>query len=164
MTINEQIIGILEAAKLQIQANMQTNGINASGRSSKSFTVVSHANGVRLIMTGGDVAPAQTLENGLAPNIATWGIFGKIQNWIVDKKLTVRNVPYLTDREHKYTQEERNLRLAAGGITHKIIAKGTNRYTTPAEVIYTPVIEDVKKKILSITRNAIIKTIKDKQF
>lgn len=162
MNINDQIAQILEAAKLQIQANMATNGINASGQTSKSFAVRQTNRGVQLYMQAGDVAPVKTLEIGLAPNIATWGILGKIKNWIVIKKLTVKNVPYLTDREHKYTQEERNLNLAAGAITHKIIEKGTNRYTTPAEVIYTPVIEEVKKKVHAVMQNAIITAISNK--
>lgn len=162
MNINDQIAQILEAAKLQIQANMATNGVNASGRTSQSFAVQQHANGVRLVMQKGDVAPVKSLEIGTAPHIATWGIFGKIQDWIIDKKLTIRNIPYLTDRPHKYTQEERNLRFAAGAITHKIINKGTNRYITPAEVIYTPVIDDVKKKVHAVMQNAVITSINNK--
>lgn len=163
MNINGQIANILEEAKLQIQANMASNKINASGQTSKSFSVRQTNRGVQLIMQSGEVAPARTLETGLAPNIATWGILGKIKDWIIVKKLTVKNVPYLTDREHKYTQEERNLNLAAGAITHKIIEKGTKRHITPEEVIYSPVIEDVKIKVRQIMKNALITTINDKR-
>lgn len=161
MNVNTEILTILQDAKLQIQANLQNEKINASGRTSRSFAVRQNGTRFQLIMQAGDVAPAKTLETGLEPNVATWGIFGKIKNWIVDKKLKVKNVPYKTNREHKYTQDERNLQIATGAITHKIITKGTNRFSSPVEVIYSPVIDDVKKKVTNLMKNALILTIKD---
>ena len=91
------------------------------------------------------------------------GFNGIIKQWILDKGISVRIVPYLTDRPHKYSVEERSLNLAAGAIATMIAKKGTKRHSEPNEIIYTPAIqkaiERFKERAAAYMKEVIIKEL-----
>ena len=65
-SIVDKAAAIMENAKVEIQGKMEVEGINASGRTSRSFRVERYGAGVRLVMggTGERTAPLETLEVG----------------------------------------------------------------------------------------------------
>jgi hypothetical protein len=79
--------------------------------------------------------------------------------------LTVQQVPYKTNRAHKYSVEERSLNMASGAIANKIAKEGTERYKQPIDNIYTPALERATerfkqrwlKELKEITINTLLK-------
>ena len=131
---------------------------NASGKTSKSFNYRDDYNRFTLFSDGSG-APIETLQCGSKPSSFPDGFVGIIAQWIIDKGLTVRQVPYKTDRPHKYTVEQRSLNLMAGAIAHSIVESGTERYRKPSTDLYTPVQEYVIDQMKKRGREIIIKDL-----
>lgn len=146
MTLEQDIIRVLTQAKDEIQANMASKRINASGRTSRGFRVEVYNGGIRLVLAHDETAtitcaprPPQGLSSvqvGTAPlstlEVGMDGIKGRpprgfyymIKQWTRDKGLTFaseserQTFSYLTAR--------------------KIIKEGTRRNTHHEDVYSTP--------------------------
>lgn len=137
-----------------IRANMEAEGVNATGRTSASLEV-------RMTPTGGQIWGREhfdTLEIGRGPteNPGDGALFRNIREWIVAKGIHVTPMPYRTDRPHMYTEEERSLNAAAYAITKRIHERGTVLYNSaPRTSIYTDLIDyrmdDLMRNIATIT-------------
>ena len=104
-TIIDEVVNILLEVKDEIQANMASKQINASGRTSRGMQVQRYEHGVRLVLTGDDVAPLATLEVGRRGGKVPMGFTDIIEQWSRDKGLTFpnegdrRSFAYLTARK-----------------------------------------------------------------
>ena len=146
----------------EIRQAIIDNKIRASGRTQASLGFEDTLN--HLVIYGdGSGAPLSTLQWGRPAGKVPSGFNGIIKQWILDKGISVRIVPYLTDRPHKYSVEERSLNLAAGAIATMIAKKGTKRHSEPNEIIYTPAInkaiERFKERAATYMKEAIIKEL-----
>ena len=108
-------------------------------------------------------APISTLQHGRPAGKIPLGFIGIIKQWILVKGITVRQVPYLTDRPHKYTVEERSLNMASGAIANFIKQNGTQRNKEPRNDIYTPALEKAverfKQRAAAYMKYVIINTL-----
>ena len=146
MQITDQIAQILERCKTQIQANMASHNINASGRTSKSLTVERYAGGVRLISKGEKVAPFETVQYGRQAGKVPKGFYYIIKEWSREKGLTF-------DRE-----SERS--TFAYFLSRKIAREGTQRHRTPDEQVYTPPVTEAVKEIRATIGANVVQIIK----
>lgn len=112
----------LEKVQEAIKVNMDAYGRNASGRSVKSLNVkmVTYNHGW---LEG--LRSYWVMERGRKAGRVPKNFRDIIRQWILDKGISVRRVPYLTNRKHKYTEDERSLRILAGAIAYKIMTSGT---------------------------------------
>lgn len=141
MTLEQDILRILNQAKDEIQANMQAKGINASGRTSRGFRVEQDADGMRLVLAHDETAqveckprgfgsvtvgtaPLSTLEIGRPGGKVPRGFYYMIKQWTRDKGLS-----FATESER-----QRFSYFAA----RKIALHGTKRRTNPEDVWSTP--------------------------
>mgnify|MGYP003587074419 CR=1 FL=1 len=131
----------------EIRRAIVDNGINASGRTQRSFNFTDTGDKLRIFMDKGG-APPKTLQTGRAGGKVPKGFVGIIAQWIKDKGLKVKLVPYKTDRKHKYTVEERSLNMMSGAIANKIKEVGTGRHLEPRDDIYTPALEKAKARFI----------------
>lgn len=122
--IVSSIAGILERTKAQIQVNMQTLNINASGRTSASLAVWDDNKGVYLGLQGDNHAPAETLEVGRAGGKVPAGFYEIIKQWTRDKGLSFGS------------ETERG--TFAYFVARKIASEGTQRHRVPVDVYSTP--------------------------
>lgn len=120
-SIIDTVANILEAVKAEIQTQMRSKGIDASGKTSASLRVERYENGVRLFMGPvGEAAPLATLEVGRQGGKVPRGFTDIIEQWSIDKGLRFpeegdrRRFSYLTAR--------------------KIAREGTRRHEKPVEV------------------------------
>lgn len=143
-----EVGNILERVREQIQANLETYGINASGRTSASLVVEYYDGGVRL-KSDGSGAPFWTTETGRMPG----GMppVDAIFQWSIDKGLE-----FGTERE----------RLSFAWATAKTIeARGYGRpsrsdYGSTEEVIYTTVIDAAIPEIRRVLRDSLAAEIR----
>ena len=164
MDLRQQVLQILAAARDDIRQQMQSQGVNASGRTSASIQVRATKNGAQLV--GGnskqhtftvagitfnayDTAPIPTLQTGTAPwsskpqRVPFW-FAAHIYQWTIDKALGASD-----DRE----------RLCMSyAIAKKIINQGTERYRSPID-IYTTAAQKaaggIRQAVLAATKNEI---------
>lgn len=122
--IVSSIAGILERTKAQIQVNMQSLNINASGRTSASLAVWDDSKGVYLGLQGDNHAPAETLEVGRAGGKVPAGFYEIIKQWTRDKGLSFGS------------ETERG--TFAYFVARKIAREGTQRHRIPVDVYTTP--------------------------
>lgn len=139
MTVDEQIVQILEETKKEIQRRMAEAGENASGRTSLSFRVQRDGTRISLIgggdsqRWGGRTAPIESLELGRGPGGDYKRLRPIIVKWTVDKGWDF-NAPT--------PKEEESIRWAVSTIIAKrITAEGTRRYRQPEDIYSTPVRE-----------------------
>ena len=158
--IRKHIIKTLEDAKKKIISNIEKEGISASGRTQNALSVVERGDSLMLIKNAGDNAPMETLEIGRKAGKVPKGFNEIILEWIRAKGLSIKQIPYKTDRPHKYSEQERSERAAAGAIAHTIIKKGTKRNKNKKKNIYSPVIIKTVAEINSVILNAIGSAIK----
>lgn len=125
---------ILERAKEAIQAQMEYQGVNATGNTSRSFRVERYEGGVRLVMGGTDykTAPLQTLEVGRPGGAVPRGFTEILEEWSIAK-----GIPFSTDRER---------RSFAYLLGRRIAREGTLRHKTPVDV-YSSIITDAANKV-----------------
>lgn len=110
-SIIDTVANILEEVKVEIQRQMQSKNINASGRTSAGFAVQRYEAGVRLVLGGDKVALLATLEVGRrgvmqdASLKVPKGFTDIIEQWSIDKGLQFptdgdrRSFAYLTARK-----------------------------------------------------------------
>ena len=122
--IRKDIEAILERCKADIATNMETQGVNASGRTVGSLAVVSDGAGVRLGLFGNSHAPLGTLEVGRAGGKVPAGFYQIIKQWTRDKGLQFG------------TESERG--TFAYFVARKIAREGTQRHRIPVDVYSTP--------------------------
>lgn len=126
--VSNTIAGILTQARDEIRANMQTQNINASGRTSAALQVRQNGSRIELVKVAGENAPFQTLQYGRAGGKVPAGFYYIIKQWTRDKGLSFDN------------ETERG--TFAYFVSRKIAREGTNRHKTPNTQVYS---EPIKK-------------------
>lgn len=161
MTIDEQIVALLEKAKAEIQTRMEQEDINASGRSSRSFRVVRYDGGVRLVYGGADTAPLGTLEVGRPA--------GNVPGGFVMTKAGVRDVSKTFKAILIQWAKDKGIQDFGWGratmLGRRIAEQGTLRHFQPVDV-YTSIVmqtaEKVKDGLRSVFTMSIHETIREK--
>lgn len=163
MTLEQDILRILNQAKDEIQANMQAKGINASGRTSRGFRVEVYNGGIRLVLAHDETAqveckprgfgsvtvgtaPLSTLEIGRPGGKVPRGFYYMIKQWTRDKGLS-----FATESER-----QRFSYFAA----RKIAAQGTKRQTQHKDVWSTPV-NKAKQALVPAIRQGVVDALKN---
>ena len=159
------IAQILENAKDSIVTNIQSNGITASGRTERSFRVVTYDGGVMLVAGGENTAPIPTLEIGHDGKKLPSNFTEIIKQWIIDKGISYVSIQYKREPsdswQPKYTPEERGLNALAGAIAWGKIAKvGTDRYINHINNIYSNVVPDTIQDVKTSIKEYFINSIK----
>ena len=133
---------ILERAKATIQAQMEYQGVNATGNTSRSFRVERYDGGVRLVMGGTDypTAPLQTLEVGRPGGPVPRGFTDILTEWSRAKGL-------------QFPTESRR-RSFAYLLGRRIQREGTLRHSNPVDV-YSSIITDAANSIEADIVNSI---------
>lgn len=162
MTLEQDILRVLNQAKAEIQSNMANKGINASGRTSRGFAVEKYDGGIRLVLRHDETAqveckprgfgsvtvgtaPLSTLEIGRPGGKVPRGFYYMIKQWTRDKGLVFG------------TESERQ---TFSYFTARKIAKlGTKRNTQHVEV-YSLAMENARKEIENDIRALISTEIK----
>lgn len=164
MNIQLQIASILETAKQQIQERMDSQNINASGRTSDALEVEIYDGGVRLKIAGEKIAPFQTLEIGREGGSVPKNFPSIIEQWMLDKGIMPELKPYKRQPSEnwspKYTVEIRSLKIAAGAIANSIAESGTERHRNNRNDIYSPAIDEAVKEISTVLLATISQSIK----
>lgn len=160
-TPNELVLDCLERVRVRIWQNIDTTGTKASGKTQESMWIESTPTGGRLWGR----AHFDSLEKGSAP----WRkpTKGKIlwfrqiiKQWIIDKGLSVTQIPYKTNRKHKYTVEERSLNSAAFTIANTIAHNGTVLYQEQGRHdIYSDVIAEEVAQLRKDLAVSVAKTL-----
>ena len=130
-SIIDEVVNILLDVRAEIQSNMESKGINASGRTSRGMQVQRYESGVRLVLAGDDVAPLATLEVGRAGGRVPRGFTDIIEQWSREKGLTFAN--------------EKDRRSFAYFTARKIAREGTERHKMPVDVYSDAVTRGVDK-------------------
>lgn len=140
MDIRQNILAILDRCKSEIELNMETQDVNASGRTMGSLAVVSDNEGLRLGLFGNTHAPLGTLEVGRAGGRVPAGFYQIIKQWTREKGLQFA------------TESERG--TFSYFVARKIAREGTQRHRLPVDVYSTPV-KAARNEIESVLRNMI---------
>lgn len=119
-SIIDEVVNILLEVKDEIQAEMVAKNINASGRTSAGMQVQRYESGVRLVLTGDDVAPLATLEVGRQGGKVPMGFTDIIERWSMDKGLQFA--------------DEKDRRRFSYLTARKIAREGTQRHKMPTDV------------------------------
>lgn len=131
----------LELLREHIKANMEREGENASGRTSRSIVVESDEGITRLVGGGEGCATLATLESGYKGAVS----FGRLFQWSKDK-----GIEFDSDKERrKFTFL----------LKRKIAKEGTRRYNKHVDIYTTPVAEAVDE-IVARCGEIIIEQIK----
>ena len=161
MTIKEDILRVLTEAKAEIQANMESKGINASGRTSRGFAVEAYEGGLRLVLRHDETAqveckpnglgsvevgtaPLSTLEIGREGGRVPRGFYYMIKQWTRDKGLQFA------------TESERQ--TFSYFTARKIAREGTGRHRLPQDVWSTPANKSVEA-IREIVKRQVLMTV-----
>ena len=160
--IDNAMLAALERIRATIAANITEKGLKASGRTAASMRIERDAFGMRLVGR----PYFQSLELGRPSGRVPRNFAGIIRQWIIDKGLSVRMIPYKREPSErwqpKYTVEERSLRMAAGAIAHKIATSGTLLYRQGGRSdIYTPIIREEVEKLQKTYTDIVAKSISD---
>lgn len=140
MDIRNSILTILERCKSDIELNMETQNVNASGRTVGSLAVVSDDKGFRLGLFGNSHAPLGTLEVGRAGGRVPAGFYQIIKQWTREKGLQ-----FVNDSERG---------TFAYFVARKIAREGTQRHRLPVDVYSTPT-KAARNDIEAVLRNMI---------
>lgn len=141
-SVMDEIERVLLDVRDEIRAKMASEGVNASGRTSAGMQVQRYESGVRLVLTGEDVAPLATLEVGRAGGKVPLGFADIIEQWSRDKGLA-----FPTEDDRRSFSE-----LTAW----KIASKGTKRHKSPIDV-YS---EEVERGLSRIRQNIKVEVTK----
>ena len=148
--VKQIVLEILETAKIEIQENMATEGINASGETSASLTVTVDGDLVRL--SNENKNPFETTEEGRPGGKIPGNFTDIILQWHKDKGLN--------------WGEEKEARKIAGAVAWGKIRKfGYGRpsgtfFGSKKKDVYSPVIGKVRKKLEVDLKNEIEVKIK----
>jgi len=134
------IVGQLETARDDIRANMSSEGVNASGRTSASLRVEDRGDKVVLVIGGdrakyGRTAPLETLQIGSRPGMRGDWFKSVIVQWTREKGLTFEN------ESHRWA--------VSTIIARNIEAEGTARHRNPIDV-YSSVVDKTTSGIRSL--------------
>ncbi|KAK6027564.1 hypothetical protein OSTOST_06411 [Ostertagia ostertagi] len=142
VSMREQVVEILDKAKEEIQARMEQEDINASGRSSRSWRVEEYANGVRLVYGNPDTAPLETLEIG-RPGGDVPGGFRMTKDGVRDVSNTFKAILV------QWAKDKGIQDFGWGHATmlgRRIAEQGTLRHQRPVDV-YTSIVMDAAEKL-----------------
>ena len=146
----------LEKLRMNIISNHLKAGQKASGRTAASMHVeVSEDSGTLWGRKAFGV-----LETGRKAGRVPKDFQGIIMQWMRDKGIHAAPIPYLTDRPHKYTPQQRGELKMSYLIARKIRKEGTRLFRSGGRSdIYTPEVEKAVKNIgdrmLSLIRTKI---------
>lgn len=127
---------ILERAKAAIQAQMEYQGVNATGNTSKSFRVVTEGSHVMLLMGGERTAPLETLEIG-RPGGNVPGGFVLTKAGVVDVSNTFKAILIQWAKDKGIPDFGWGRATMLG---RRIAKEGTLRHSKPVEVYSEAVI------------------------
>lgn len=146
-TITGIIQSHVERVKADIERNMERYRRNASRRSVNSLTIETIGDS-RVILWG--ERSFWVMERGRKGGRVPSNFHAIIRQWIIDKGVKFRIIPYKTNRPHKYTVEERSLNMAAGAIAYNIMKFGTRLHRDQDfDDIFTSSIERELEKMQS---------------
>lgn len=143
--IANSISAILTQARDEIRANMQTQNINASGRTSAALQVVQRGTKIELIKAEGQNAPFQTLQYGRAGGNVPAGFYYIIKQWTRDKGLSFAN------------ETERG--TFAYFTARKIARDGTQRHATPNEQVYSDPIKKATEEVAKVVKDYVLASV-----
>ena len=143
--IANSISAILTQARDEIRANMQTQNINASGRTSAALQVVQRGTKIELIKAEGQNAPFQTLQYGRAGGNVPAGFYYIIKQWTRDKGLSFAN------------ETERG--TFAYFTARKIAREGTQRHATPNEQVYSDPIKKATEEVAKVVKDYVLASV-----
>lgn len=161
-SLEQQIISVLNNTRDQIRANMEREGVNASGRTSASIRVVTGTGVFALVggynsahgvqggdgITAGDTAPIPTLEVGRKgggnPPVPR-GFYYIIREWTRVKGLSFAS------------ETERN--TFSYFLSRKIAREGTERHEHNKDIYSTPV-NNARTVLMDIFRGSLQNTIR----
>ena len=148
--VKQIVLEILETAKIEIQENMATEGINASGETSASLTVTVDGDLVRL--SNENKNPFETTEQGRPSGNVPKNFTEIIYQWHTDKGLD-------------WGSETEARKIAGAVAWGKIKKLGYGRpsgttFGSEKKDVYTPNVEDVTEKIGKMIEAKIIETLK----
>lgn len=146
--LETEILRILEETREEIRTNMQMQGINASGRTSKSLRTVKSANGYALVGGGDGAAPIPTLEFGRREGKVPTGFYYIIKQWTRDKGMNFQ------------TETERG--TFAYFVARKIAAQGSSKFRNPNKRtdVYSTAAKTCAGKIATLANAYVARTIK----
>lgn len=158
-TLEADIIRVLNETKDQIRANMQSRGVNASGRTSASIRVEPYEGGIRLVggldarhdiqdspnIYGNETAPIPTLEIGRVGGKVPKGFYYIIRQWSREKGLTFAD------------EQERN--TFAYFVARKIAREGTKRAQNNLDIYSTPT-QLAKERINNLLQASLSNTVR----
>lgn len=134
-----------DRARLLIINHIRINGQNASGRTIKSLHVEQPSE-EETILYGH--SPFGVLETGRRSGKIPYGFHGIIMQWMRDKGIHGTPMPYKTNKQHKYTPQERGDMSMAGAIAHTIATKGSKLHRTGGrDDVYSNVVPDTMKRL-----------------
>ena len=146
----------LEALRPNIISNHTRAGQKASGRTAASLHVeVSEDGGVLY-----GRKPFGTLETGRKAGRVPQNFQQIIIKWMADKGIKPAPIPYLTNRPHKYTPEQRGVLRMSYFVAKKIRETGTKLFRDGGRAdIYSPEIEKtvraIESRMLSLIKTKI---------
>lgn len=134
----------LEKARVAIIHNIRESGQWASGRTGTSMRVETTDDTGTLY---GRKAFG-TLETGRKGGRVPRLFNAIIYQWMMDKGIHGRPLPYKIQGNHKYSPQERGDRAMAGAIAYTIRKKGTRLYREGGrDDVYTPVVRATIRRI-----------------
>lgn len=147
---------LLDKMVAEMRDNLAKTNTNASGRTSASLRVV-------MTDTGGQIWGRKYfrgVEQGRAGGRIPRNFTSIIEQWILDKGLTIQAIQYKrkpsANWQPKYTPEERGLRQMASAIAHTIEKSGTSLYRSGGRKdIFTNVIEENKNDLKKVAKEII---------
>ena len=142
----QNIAQILLQARDEIRANMQSKGINASGRTSAALQVRQNGSRIELVKVAGDNAPFGTLQYGRAGGIVPRGFYEILKQWSRDKGLSFSS------------EQERG--TFAYFLARKIAREGTKRHRSPRTDIYDEPLAKAVDGVRQEARKCVIDGIK----
>ena len=153
MEFVSDIMKILDAARVKIANNMESEGITTTGKTAKSLKVEDRKTSIVLFQDGTG-APLQTTQFGRPAGKVPYQFYKIIRQWILDKGIKFDPLPYKREVSEKwqpkYTPVERGLLARASAIANKIRLEGTLRNIQPNYNVYTEALKTAVKEISTL--------------
>ena len=135
----------VERARQLIINHIRINGQNASGRTIASLKVEQPSEDETILWGH---KPFGVLETGRRAGKIPYGFRGIIRQWMKDKGLHGRPIPYKTKRPHKYTPQERGDLKMAGSIAWTIKTRGSRLHRMGGrDDVYSNVVPETLERI-----------------
>lgn len=153
VVMQKDVVRILEQLKERIVANMRAADAVATGKTIRSLHVVEENDGAALVSDS--EMPFGVLETGRRSGKVPAGFQRIIYEWMMAKGVHGEPIPYKTNREHRYTPQERGDRSLAFLIARKIRRDGTSLFRRGGRTdIYTQeipkAVEEAERTITAI--------------